>query len=120
LPDGGHCLGATYQNADLDPEVRAADHRENLTRADTMLPGFCAGLHPMEMGGWTGFRTTTHDRLPIFGRLDEGLYAATGLGSRGLLWGPLGAELIASAVAGDPVPLPRVLAGVVSPARYRS
>jgi tRNA 5-methylaminomethyl-2-thiouridine biosynthesis bifunctional protein len=120
MPDGGHCLGATFQNDDPDGAVRAADHRENLARAEAMLPGFCAGLHPMGLDGWTGFRTTTHDRLPVFGRLDVGLYAATGLGSRGLLWGPLGAELIASDVAGDPVPLPRVLAGAVSPARFRS
>jgi tRNA 5-methylaminomethyl-2-thiouridine biosynthesis bifunctional protein len=120
LPEGGHCFGATYQNADLDPSVRASDHRENLARAEAMLPGFTEGLHPISLEGWTGFRTTTHDRLPIFGRLDEGLYAATGLGSRGLLWAPLGAELIASQVAGDPVPLPRVLAGAISPQRFRS
>ena len=120
LPEGGHCIGATYQNDDLDPAVRATDHRENIARAEAMLPGFTAGLHPMALDGWTGFRTTTHDRLPIFGLLDEGLYAATGLGSRGLLWAPLGAELIASHVAGDPVPLPRVLAGAVSPQRFRS
>jgi tRNA 5-methylaminomethyl-2-thiouridine biosynthesis bifunctional protein len=100
--------------------VRAADHRENLARAEAMLPGFTEGLLPMALDGWTGFRTTTHDRLPIFGQLDDGLYAATGLGSRGLLWAPLGAELIASHVAGDPVPLPRVLAGAVSPQRFRS
>lgn len=120
LPDGGHCLGATYQNADLDPAVRAADHRENLVRAEAMLPGFTEGLHPIALEGWTGFRTTTHDRLPIFGPLDAGLYAATALGSRGLLWAPLGAELIASHVAGDPTPLPRTLAGAISPSRFRS
>ena len=48
------------------------------------------------------------DRLPIYGATAvEGLYAATGLGSRGLLWAPLGAELIACVLEGEPCPLAR-------------
>jgi tRNA 5-methylaminomethyl-2-thiouridine biosynthesis bifunctional protein len=45
---------------------------------------------------------------------------AAGLGSRGLLWAPLGAELLASRLAGDPSPLPRDLAGALSPRRFLS
>ena len=86
-----------------------------------MLPGFGAALHPMSLGGWTGFRATVPDRLPIFGAGDAaGLHFATGLGSRGLLWAPLGAELIASALEGEPLPLGRDLAGALSPKRFLS
>jgi tRNA 5-methylaminomethyl-2-thiouridine biosynthesis bifunctional protein len=121
MPDGGHALGATYQHDDDDPRVRAADHRENLERAEAMLPGFTQGLHSLELGGWTGFRTTVPDRLPIFGATAvDGIHAATGLGSRGLLWGPIGAELLASELEGDPLPLPRDLAGALSPRRFLS
>ena len=121
LPDGGHCIGATYHHDDAEAGLRAADHRENLARAETMLPGFTAGLHPKDLDGWTGFRATVPDRLPIFGATSlEGLYAATGLGSRGLLWAPLGAELIASQLTGEPLPLPRDLAGAISPRRFLS
>jgi tRNA 5-methylaminomethyl-2-thiouridine biosynthesis bifunctional protein len=121
LEGGGHAVGSTYQHDDSDAGVRAADHAENLSRAETMLPGFTAGLDPAQLDGWTGHRTTVPDRLPIFGVTGlEGVHAATGLGSRGLLWAPLGAELLASQLEGDPLPLPRDLAGALSPKRFLS
>jgi tRNA 5-methylaminomethyl-2-thiouridine biosynthesis bifunctional protein len=121
MPDGGHAVGATYQHNDPDGSVRAADHQENLGRADAMLPGFTEGVHSLQLAGWTGYRTTVPDRLPIFGATGvEGIHAATGLGSRGLLWAPLGAELLASQLEGDPLPLPRDLAGALSPRRFLS
>jgi tRNA 5-methylaminomethyl-2-thiouridine biosynthesis bifunctional protein len=121
LPAGGHCVGATYQHDDADPSVRTADHAANLERAEAMLPGFSAGLEPGDLAGWTGFRTTVPDRLPIFGATaTAGLHVATGLGSRGLLWAPLGAELLACELAGEPLPLPRDLAGAISPRRFLS
>ncbi|HET9650935.1 MAG TPA: bifunctional tRNA (5-methylaminomethyl-2-thiouridine)(34)-methyltransferase MnmD/FAD-dependent 5-carboxymethylaminomethyl-2-thiouridine(34) oxidoreductase MnmC, partial [Usitatibacter sp.] len=80
LPDGGHAIGATYQHDDFDPTVRAADHRDNLERAESLLPGFTRGLQPTSLGGWTGFRTTVPDRLPIFGESAiEGVCIAGGL-----------------------------------------
>jgi tRNA 5-methylaminomethyl-2-thiouridine biosynthesis bifunctional protein len=121
LPDGGHVAGATYQHDDAGDDVRAADHRENLARAGKMLPGFADDLHPMALEGLAGFRATVPDRLPIFGATQlPGVWAATGLGSRGLLWGPIGAELIASRLEGEPCPLPRDLAGALSPKRFLS
>jgi tRNA 5-methylaminomethyl-2-thiouridine biosynthesis bifunctional protein len=121
LPDGGHVVGATYQHDDDGEDIRAADHRENLARAATLLPGFAEGLHPMDLDGLAGFRATVPDRLPIFGATAlPGVWAATGLGSRGLLWAPIGAELIASRLEGEPIPLPRDLAGAISPKRFLS
>jgi tRNA 5-methylaminomethyl-2-thiouridine biosynthesis bifunctional protein len=121
LPEGGHCIGATYQHDDGDEQVRAHDHRENLERAGSMLPGFDAGLHPRDLQGWTGFRTTVPDRLPVAGSAAaEGLALLTGLGSRGLLWAPLAAELIASEMCGEPLPMPRDYAGAISPRRFLS
>ncbi|PWB67513.1 MAG: bifunctional tRNA (5-methylaminomethyl-2-thiouridine)(34)-methyltransferase MnmD/FAD-dependent 5-carboxymethylaminomethyl-2-thiouridine(34) oxidoreductase MnmC [Betaproteobacteria bacterium] len=121
LPDGGHVVGATYQHDDAGEDIRAADHRENLARAASMLPGFADGAHPMELDGLAGFRATVPDRLPIFGATQlPGVWTATGLGSRGLLWAPLGAELIASRLEGEPSPLPRDLAGALSPKRFLS
>ena len=121
VPDGGVCIGASYHHDDVDSSVRASDHRENLVRAESMLPGFTAGVDPAALEGWTGFRATVPDRLPIYGASAvEGLYTATGLGSRGLLWAPLGAELLACALEGEPCPLPRDLAGAISPRRFLS
>ncbi len=121
IPEGGHCIGASYHHDDDDPGVRVADHRDNLARAESMLPGFAAGLHPADLEGWTGFRTTVPDRLPIFGATSvAGVHMATGLGSRGLLWAPLGAELLACELEGEPLPLERDLAGAISPRRFLS
>jgi tRNA 5-methylaminomethyl-2-thiouridine biosynthesis bifunctional protein len=120
-PEGGHVAGATYQHDDPDERVRAADHRDNLARAESMLPGFAGAVHPMGLEGWTGFRTTVPDRLPVFGESAmPGLHFATGLGSRGLLWGPWGAELLASALEGEPWPALRDAAGAISPRRFLS
>jgi tRNA 5-methylaminomethyl-2-thiouridine biosynthesis bifunctional protein len=121
LPEGGHALGASYQHDDADTAVRVDDHRANLARAESLLPGFTAGLDAATLSGWTGFRTTVPDRLPIFGPTSlEGIFAATGLGSRGLLWAPLGAELLASLLSGEPLPLPRELHASISPRRFLS
>jgi tRNA 5-methylaminomethyl-2-thiouridine biosynthesis bifunctional protein len=121
LPEGGHCVGASFQHDDSDPSIRAADHRENLTRAESMLPGFTTGVHPIGLTGWTGFRATVPDRLPIFGACAApGLHAATGLGSRGLLWAPLGAEVLACLLESEPLPLPRDFTGAISPKRFLS
>ncbi len=118
---GGHVVGSTYQHDDADDTVRVADHRENLVRAESMLPGFTEGIDPGSLDGLTGFRATVPDRLPVYGPSAlEGIACATGLGSRGLLWASLGAELLASELEGEPLPLPRDLAGAVSPLRFLS
>ncbi len=121
LPDGGLCVGASYHHDDLDAGVRESDHRDNLLRAESMLPGFTAGVDAAALGGWTGFRATVPDRLPVFGATAvEGLYTATGLGSRGLLWAPLGAELLACMLEHEPWPVSRDLSGAISPQRFLS
>jgi len=121
VPDRGACIGASYHHDDDDSGLRESDHRENLARAESMLPGFTAGIDPAALEGWTGFRTTVPDRLPVYGATAvEGLYTATGLGSRGLLWAPLGAELLACELEGEPCPLPRDLSGAISPQRFLS
>jgi tRNA 5-methylaminomethyl-2-thiouridine biosynthesis bifunctional protein len=121
LSDGGVCIGASYHHDDPDRSVRDADHSANLLRAESMLHGFTRGVNTAQLSGWTGFRTTVPDRLPVFGpTIVAGVSAATGLGSRGLLWAPLGAELLACQLEGEPLPLSRDLAGAISPRRFLS
>jgi glycine/D-amino acid oxidase-like deaminating enzyme len=121
LFEGGHAVGATYHHDDDDASIRAADHAANLARAESMLPGFTAGLEPERLAGWTGFRATVPDRLPIAGAAaHDGLYTLTGLGSRGLLWGPIASEILASGVEDEPLPLSRDHAGAISPRRFLS
>ena len=122
LPDGRLLIGATFQADDFDTSLRTADHAANMARIESMLPGLCAGVTPQGLDGRASFRTVTPDRLPVFGPVEcgaPGLYAATGLGARGLVWAPLGAELLASQICAEAWPLPLDLANAVAPARFR-
>ena len=118
LPDGGYCLGATFQHDDPQVTPRIEDNRENLTRLEALLPGFANGLDAGGLEGRVAYRATTPDRLPIFGAMQQGLVVATGLGARGLLWAPIGAELIAAQLEGEPLPVERELVTGVSPLRF--
>ncbi|MFZ3321926.1 MAG: bifunctional tRNA (5-methylaminomethyl-2-thiouridine)(34)-methyltransferase MnmD/FAD-dependent 5-carboxymethylaminomethyl-2-thiouridine(34) oxidoreductase MnmC [Usitatibacter sp.] len=121
VPDAGLIIGASYHHDDADAGVRESDHRENLARAESMLPGFTSGIDAATLTGWTGFRATVSDRLPVYGATAmDGIYTATGLGSRGLLWAPLGAELLACMLEHEPLPVSRDMSGAISPQRFLS
>ena len=122
LPDGRLLIGATFQPLDPEPGIRLSDHAANIARIEAMLPGLCSGADPAKAEGRVGFRTVTPDRLPIYGSIrpeTPGLYVATGLGARGLIWAPLGAELLASQIAGDAWPVEREFASALAPDRFR-
>ena len=75
------------------------------------------------------------DRLPLVGHLPDveaagglerlrdvprhpGLYALLGYASRGLIWAPLAAELLAAQLDGEPLPLEATLVDALDPARF--
>jgi tRNA 5-methylaminomethyl-2-thiouridine biosynthesis bifunctional protein len=118
--DGIHCAGATLDADDLDPNPRLADHQENLQRLDAILPGYAGQLAPEHLVGRVGFRPMSPDRLPIVGpaSASDGLWILNGFGARGLVWASLCAEVLASQVAGDPLPVERELVGALALSRF--
>lgn len=120
--DGLSVVGASYDIDDEDPAPRADSHAGNLERLERMLPGAGAGLDPARLDGRVAFRATVRDRLPLVGALDDprgaGLYGAFAYGSRGLIWSGIAAELIASMLEGEPLPLERKLVAAVDPGRF--
>lgn len=117
--DGRHCVGASFNEEVFDPAERIEDHAGNLGRLERMLPGFGAGLDAASLGGRVAFRTMARDRLPVAGAMDApGLYACLALGSRGMTWSALAAELVASLVSRDPLPLERDLVAALAPQRF--
>ena len=128
--------GASYDFDDEDPAPRASSHEGNLERLNRILPGAADDIDPMTLDGRVGFRAVSPDRLPLIGALaDEGadpptnpqlatlarqpgLYCAFAYGSRGLLWAGLGAEMLASLIDGEPLPLEGRLADAIDPARF--
>ncbi len=140
--DGVLWCGSTAQPGDTDPRLREADHRHNLAQAARLLgaPAIEA-LSTNALQGRVGWRAVTPDRLPLVGALpdlaacatakpadrlrrlprlrdaDGGLYAISGLGSRGITWAALCGELLAAWVAGTPCPVEADLRDVLDPAR---
>lgn len=116
IPDapGGPCVGATYRQSS-EQTIKADECQENLQRwrSFTQEP-------PLVVHERVGLRHVSQDRLPIIGPLRQhpGLFTLTALGSRGLAWAPLGAQLIAAWLAGEPLPLERELIEAIAPARY--
>jgi tRNA 5-methylaminomethyl-2-thiouridine biosynthesis bifunctional protein len=49
-----------------------------------------------------------------------GLFVFTALGSRGITWSALGAQLLASIITGAPAPIEASLIDAVDPARFVS
>jgi tRNA 5-methylaminomethyl-2-thiouridine biosynthesis bifunctional protein len=102
--DGVHFVGAHYRHNDMNETPSNNDTGEILARLHRTLPDI-AGMSVASSR--VCFRASTHDRMPYIGELplSEGskLFINAGHGSRGLLTAPLGGEIIARAVVGEPI-----------------
>jgi tRNA 5-methylaminomethyl-2-thiouridine biosynthesis bifunctional protein len=136
-PSQGVCsVGASY-DVDTDPSLRTDSHAENLQRLAQILPHAAAGLAAVPLAGRVGFRCMTPDRLPLVGALPDydrvgeisgtrlrdvprlpGIYGLLGYGSRGLIWAPFAAELLAAQLDGEPLPIERDLVTALDPVRF--
>lgn len=145
--NGRHVLGATYAPAPMNappPTVDETSQIENFAAIDQVLPGLFDTGAQDKADGRAAYRCVTPDRTPIAGpvpdwgayadaygglatgkKLDypiasylEGLYVLTGLGSRGLVTGPLCAAMIAAEIAGRPAPVDAKTAEALHPGRF--
>jgi len=118
--DGSALVGATFDLHDPSPAVSAQSDRENLDMLADLLPAALDSSRITEIAarsrGRVGFRCTTHDYQPTAGvmktregRMLNGLYLLTGLGSKGLTYAPLLAEYLADLISGQPACLPENL-----------
>ncbi len=101
--NGMHIVGATVQHDDDDAAARTSDDEQNFERLQRLLPDFATRAELQS--GRVGWRATTPDRLPLVGKLDEGLYASLGHGARGITCAPLCAEFLAAMMCDAPLPL---------------
>lgn len=122
-------------NASVD--ASESDELSNLDRLriiDSRLADLCAGLSAQDR---TSIRSATLDRMPHIGRVldtrvalrpsvsqlhhmarNDRVWVLGGLGSRGLSFAPLGAEVIAAQILGRPLPISDRLARAVDPVRF--
>ncbi|MEM6746473.1 MAG: FAD-dependent 5-carboxymethylaminomethyl-2-thiouridine(34) oxidoreductase MnmC [Pseudomonadota bacterium] len=141
-PYGEHVLtGATYARFDGGTVATSPDNTEHNRDASTQLLGRDPGRH---LASRASLRATTPDRHPIAGPLyDEaeaitayaglrtglkqdypsapyqnGLYALTGLGSRGLVTAPILGAHVTAEITGGVSPLTSDVAAMVHPGRF--
>ena len=131
--DGWHSLGASYDD-DADPALRVSSQHENLEKIRSLLGNPCLATGA-PLAGRVGFRCVAPDRLPLVGAVPEthagarlerlrevprqdGLYGLLGYASRGLIWAPLAAELLACQLDNEPLPLEAELVAALDPARF--
>ncbi len=127
-------IGASF-GFDDDPAPRESDQASNVERLLRLLQR-PPPLAISTLGARVSFRAATPDRLPFAGaiaddsadirpetplagiRRQSGLFALTGLGARGLVWGPFLAEALAARLDHEPWHLPRDLWQAIDPARF--
>lgn len=116
--------GSTYGRGETSLEPRHEDDLANLDRLRALLPEVAATLAPAFGAGtvqaWTGVRCASSDRRPLVGAIAPGLWVSTAMGSRGLTFAHLAAELLAARLHGEPLPLGVRLAAALDVARQRS
>ncbi len=97
---GGAVFGATMQPGDADVRLQPEHIAALQARAVEMVPG----LEGVAFTAHAGVRAATADGLPLAGRLENGLFAATGARRNGWLLAPLVGETVAAALAGEAAP----------------
>ncbi|HEU5293983.1 MAG TPA: FAD-dependent 5-carboxymethylaminomethyl-2-thiouridine(34) oxidoreductase MnmC [Burkholderiaceae bacterium] len=138
LPPDHLLCGATSDVDDPAPDIRDADQLRNLASLQR-LSGRPWSLDVQSLGGRVGWRVHTRDRLPLLGgvplpqheRADAarqeqarfiarrpGLFVLAALGSRGLTHAALAGEVVASMIAGTPLPVGSAMLEAIDAARF--
>lgn len=106
-------MGSSYQSASQLERADQDNHLSNLQHLQVLLPALANQLQiAFESGqlkSWKNIRCVTTDRLPAVGPLESceqpGLWLCAGMGSRGLSFSVLCAELLAARWGAEPWPL---------------
>jgi tRNA 5-methylaminomethyl-2-thiouridine biosynthesis bifunctional protein len=126
---GYRCIGA----AEIKDNDLHAAATNNLAELHALLPGLATKT---TRSSRACYRPNSLDRLPLVGALHDpknipmalhqlhqiprqkGLYGLLGLGSRGLSWAIIAAEVLACQLNNDPAPLEADLIQALDPARF--
>ncbi len=139
-----HCIGASYDRSQLNYEFDPIAQQENADKLRHCVPNqaWANEVDTSSNQSRQGIRCVSRDHLPFVGNVGNfeqiksvyanladstqeientphhpNLYCLLGLGSRGLSSAPLMAEVLASQICGDPLPLPVDLLEQIDPSR---
>ncbi|GAA5525972.1 tRNA 5-methylaminomethyl-2-thiouridine biosynthesis bifunctional protein MnmC [Microbulbifer aestuariivivens] len=142
---GRQSFGATFKLRQTGTDLREVEQRENLEMLAQLMPQAADEFGSQTLSGRAALRAATPDYLPMSGPLPDwaslrgtysflrrnrkalipercqypaGLFALCGLGSRGFTYAPLAAEVLASWISGEYMPVTETLARALHPARF--
>jgi tRNA 5-methylaminomethyl-2-thiouridine biosynthesis bifunctional protein len=106
LEDGSYrwMVGSSFDEGEDDLGSRDSSDAFNREQAQGLLAYSEGDLKALiKAGDFVGVRCVAGDRLPLIGALTQrpGIFLATALGSRGILWSALAAKLITAQLLGD-------------------
>ncbi|MEO7400111.1 MAG: FAD-dependent 5-carboxymethylaminomethyl-2-thiouridine(34) oxidoreductase MnmC [Polaromonas sp.] len=112
--------GSSFERDNSSRLSRPEDDQHNLDRLKTLLPSVAretqASRGDGQINSWAGVRCATPSRLPALGPLESpDLWVCSGMGSRGLTFAALCAELLAARLHGEPLPVEQRLADALLP-----
>ncbi|MEL0628583.1 bifunctional tRNA (5-methylaminomethyl-2-thiouridine)(34)-methyltransferase MnmD/FAD-dependent 5-carboxymethylaminomethyl-2-thiouridine(34) oxidoreductase MnmC [Psychromonas aquatilis] len=122
--DGQHCMGATFKRHDENTQYRESEQADNTNKLKKCVKQSWVDSINTTDQAHIGIRCTTRDHFPYVGALTDyqtlksdyqmgtktvtdlpNIYLFTGLGSRGLCSAPLLAEVIASKINNESLPI---------------
>ncbi|MEL7291007.1 MAG: bifunctional tRNA (5-methylaminomethyl-2-thiouridine)(34)-methyltransferase MnmD/FAD-dependent 5-carboxymethylaminomethyl-2-thiouridine(34) oxidoreductase MnmC [Pseudomonadota bacterium] len=143
--NGHHCIGASYDRNHIDTEFDPNAQQENAKRLTRCIANqtWPQQVDTSDNQSRQGVRCVSRDHLPFIGDVGHlakikqqyqdlsrqtaeqaqpvahypNLFCMLGLGSRGLSSAPLAAELLASQICADPLPLPVDVLEALHPSR---
>ena len=106
LADGSYrwIVGSSFDEGEDDLQARDSSDAFNREQAQGLLDYAQGNISTLKVADcFVGIRCVAGDRLPIIGALTQrpGIFLATALGSRGVLWSALAAKLITAQVLED-------------------
>ncbi|NVD06154.1 bifunctional tRNA (5-methylaminomethyl-2-thiouridine)(34)-methyltransferase MnmD/FAD-dependent 5-carboxymethylaminomethyl-2-thiouridine(34) oxidoreductase MnmC [Vibrio sp. JPW-9-11-11] len=143
--NGQHCIGASYDRSHIDTEFDPIAQQQNGERLTRCVPNqsWPRQVDTSSDQSRQGIRCVSRDHLPFIGDVGDlnkiteqyqdlasqtaakaqpvahypNLFCLLGLGSRGLSSAPLAAEVLASQICADPLPLPVDVLETLHPSR---
>lgn len=141
---GQHCMGATFKRHDHTTEYRSSEQIENIDKLKKCINNQ-AWVNEIKVSdeAHTAIRCTTRDHFPYVGELTDytqlkadyeksgqpndeltslpNIYVLTGLGSRGICSAPLLAEILASKINNESLPISnKIMAKMQIPRQWLS
>jgi tRNA 5-methylaminomethyl-2-thiouridine biosynthesis bifunctional protein len=115
-------LGASFYPGRADREILEEDHVHNFNLIHSVMPNYAQQLPPIDT--WQGrasVRAQSQDYFPLLGKLKEQqeIYSFAGLGSKGFLFAPLCAEILAAQILNEACPVPSSLVKKLSATRFQ-